>query len=228
MAASLLMFCESNLHAQADEKATTADTVRNKYLPTGIRVGLDAISSVKTRTQTNFNGWELQGDIDFDRYYVVLEYGNWGRSLNADSAAYANSGTYWRAGVDVNFLTKDPDRNVFFLGARYGRSVFTESLSVTTYDPIWGLMADNFYHTDVHAWWIELTAGLKVKIWKILWLGYTGRFKFALSSDGTDEMIPHDVPGFGRTNKETAWGFNYYLMLRIPIRKAPPLPPSRK
>lgn len=228
MVACSLMILGQELYAQNGEDTVSVDTVRNKYLPTGVRVGFDAISTVKSRTQSNFNGWEFQGDIDFSRYLLVLEYGNWGRNLNADSAAYANTGTYWRAGIDVNFLTKDPDRNVFFLGGRYGRSVFTESLSVTTYDPIWGLMADNFYHQDVHAWWIELTAGLKVKIWKIIWLGYTGRFKFALSSDGTDEMIPYDVPGFGRTNKDTTWGFTYYVMLRIPIRKAPPPPPSRK
>lgn len=228
LATSFLIFCGSDLHAQNGQDSVRADTIRNKYLPTGIRVGFDAISAVKTRTQGNFKGWEIQGDIDFDRYLLVLEYGNWGRNLNADSATYANAGNYWRAGIDVNFLTKDPDRNVFFLGARYGKSVFTESMSITTYDPIWGLLADNFYHKDVHAWWIELTAGLKVRIWKIFWMGYTGRFKFALSSDGTDEMIPHDVPGFGRTNKDTTWGFNYYLMLRIPLRKAPPPPPSRK
>ena len=89
-------------------------------------------------------------------------------------------------------------------------------------------MSNNFYHADVDAWWIELTTGLRVRLWKVLWLGYTGRFKFALSTDGTEEMIPHDVPGFGRTDKETTWGFNYYVMLRIPIRKAPPVAaPSR-
>ena len=52
--------------------------------------------------------------FNFSRYYVAIEVGRWGRTLNSDSAAYANSGSYWRAGVDVNFLTKDPERNVFF------------------------------------------------------------------------------------------------------------------
>lgn len=213
--------------AQNGGDTVKIDTVRNKFLPTGIRVGTDLISLVKTRVQDDFNGWEIHGDIDFNRYYLALEYGTSGRNLNSDSAVYANTGKFWRAGVDVNFLTKDPDRNVFFLGARYGRSVYTESMSVQRYDRVWGFMADNFYHAGVNAWWIELTSGLRVKVWKILWLGYTGRFKFALSTDGTEEMLPHDVPGFGRTDKETTWGFNYYLMIRIPVRKAPP-PPAGK
>lgn len=222
-----LLLVVGNAAAQKGQDTLKVDTVRNKFLPTGIRIGADIISLVKTRTQNNFEGWEVQGDIDFNRYYVVLEYGTLSRNLRADSASYANTGRYWRAGVDVNFLTKDPDRNMFFLGARYGRSVFTESLSIQRYDPNWGSRADNFYHADVNAWWLELTAGLKVKIWKMLWFGYTGSLKFALSSDGTDEMLPHDVPGFGRTNKPTTWGFNYYLMLRLPIRKAPPVPAAK-
>ncbi|MGC1243925.1 MAG: DUF6048 family protein [Chryseosolibacter sp.] len=204
------------------------DTIQSKYLPTGVRIGTDVISLVKSSTQGNFQGWEVNGEVDFSRYFLAIDYGNWGRDFHSDSAAYSNQGRFWRAGVDVNFLTKDPDRNVFFLGARYGKSVFTESMSVSRYDPIWGQLNDNFYHADVDAWWLELTTGLRVKIWKIFWIGYTGRFKFALNTEGTDEMLPHDVPGFGKTDKETSWGFNYYLMIRIPLRKAPPVPLAKK
>ena len=161
---SMVLFSEDAL-TQPRRDSVAVDTVRNKYVPTGIRAGFDLLALGKTRFQDNFNGWEVQGDIDFNRYFLVLEYGNWGKTLNSDSATYANDGNYWRAGVDVNFLTKDPDRNMFFLGARYGRSVFTESMAVQRFDPVWGLLDDSFYHTVVNASWIELTAGLRVKIW---------------------------------------------------------------
>ena len=216
----------SCLYAQVVD-TLSIDTVKNKYLPTGIRVGIDAVPFAQSRLQDNFTGWEFEGDIDFYRYYLTLESGGSRRNLSSDSTSYANDGTYWRVGVDVNFLTTDPDRNVFFLGARYGRAQFAESMSVFTYDPIWGYLSDNFYHSGVRASWVELTAGLRVKIWKIFWLGYTGRLKFGLSTKGSSEMLSYDVPGFGRTDKETTWGFNYYVMLRLPLRKAPP-PPVRK
>lgn len=215
-------------YAQSDADTIAIDTVRNKYLPTGVRVGFDAVAYAKSRFQENFNAWEVQGDMDFHRYYLALEYGRSERNLQADSTSYANDGTYWRVGIDVNFLTKDRDRNVFFLGARYGRSVYAESMSVLTYDPIWGYLSDNYYHSGVKASWIELTAGLRVRIKKIFWLGYTGRLKFGLSTTGTPEMLTHDVPGFGRTDKETTWGFNYYVMIRLPLRKAPLPPPAKK
>jgi len=214
------------VHAQ-DVDTVSTDTVKNKYLPTGIRVGMDAVAFAQSRLQNSFSGWEFEGDVDFYRYYLTFESGGSRRNLSSDSTSYANDGTYWRAGIDVNFLTTDPDRNVFFLGARYGRSRFAESMSVFTYDPIWGYLSDNFYHSGVKASWIELTAGLRVKIWKIFWLGYTGRLKFGLSTKGSPEMLSYDVPGFGRTDKETTWGFNYYVMVRLPLRKAPP-PPTRK
>src|SRR5688572_24458247 len=122
----LLIFVAGNAFAQVRKDSLAIDTLRNKYLPTGIRAGFDLLAYGKTQFQDDFNGWEVEGDIDFDRYYLVMEYGSWGRTLNADSTRYQNDGTYWRVGVDVNFLTKDPDRNNFFLGARIGRSVFTE------------------------------------------------------------------------------------------------------
>lgn len=224
----LLVFLTALAFAQARQDTIARDTIKNKYLPTGVRAGFDVLTYGKSRFQDNFSGWEFQGDVDFDRYYLALEYGNWGKKMNSDSAAYENQGTYWRAGIDVNFLTTDPERNMFFLGARYGRSKFTESMSVMRFDPVWGLLADNFYQTDVNASWIELTTGLRVKIWKIIWLGYTGRLKFGLSTKGATEMLPYDVPGFGRTDKETTWGFNYYFMVRLPIRKAPPVPQKQK
>ena len=218
-----------DVSGQQEKKDTVqTDTIKNKYLPTGIRIGTDAISLIKSSYQDNFNGWEINGEIDLNHYYFALEYGKWGKQLSADSASYLNDGRYWRAGVDVNFLKKDPDRNVFFIGARYGHSTFSENLTLTSFDPIWGTLVNDFSNQNVNAWWLELTSGLRVKIWKIFWLGYTGRFKFGLKTDVTPEMLPHDVPGFGRTDKDTTWGFNYYVMLRIPIRKAPPLAPQKK
>lgn len=206
---------------QADQDTVKTDTIKNKYVPIGVRIGTDVISIVKSRVQDNFNGWEINGEIDFNRYYLALEYGNWGRNLNSDSAAYTNDGKFWRVGVDVNFLKKDPDRNMFFIGGRYGRSTFSENMTLTSFDPIWGTLVSNYNNQDINARWLELTAGLHVKIWKILWLGYTGRFKFALKTHATTEMLPYDVPGFGTTDKDTTWGFNYYVMVRIPILKDP-------
>ncbi len=211
------------------QDATPPDTVKSRFVPTGIRIGLDAISFVKTRTQNNFSGWELNSDIDLDRYLLALEYGQWSRSLDdASTSAYQNDGTYWRAGVDVNFLLTDPDRNVFFLGFRYGHSLYSESYHVTIADPVWGSIDHVYANTDVTARWLEMTTGIKVKIWRYIWMGYTARMKFGLKTGPTPAMLTSDVPGYGETAKKSTWGFNYQIMIRIPFRDASALRQPKK
>jgi hypothetical protein len=214
---------------KTDSIAVKLDTVRNKYLPTGIRIGTDVIALIKSNRQIDFNGWEVNADLDFNRYYLALDYGSWGRNFSSDSASYSNDGKYWRVGVDVNFLLKDVDRNMFFIGFRYGKSKFSEQMSIISDDKVWGVLTDNYNNPAVKSHWLELTSGIKVKMYKFIWMGYTARFKFGLKSTGQNEMLSHDIPGYGRTDKETAWGFNYQIFFRIPFRPTPPpLRPMKK
>ena len=213
---------------QTSKDSVRTDSVKNKYLPTGIRVGTDVLALVKSNFQNNFNGWEVNADVDFNRYFLALDYGNWGRTYDTDSADYNNNGRYWRAGIDVNFLLKDPDRNMFFIGLRYGRSAFSENLKLISYDPVWGSISRDYSNERVKSRWLELTTGIRVKMWKMIWMGYTARFKFGLKSKGDTQMLPHDVPGYGRTDKDNYWGFNYQIFIRIPFRETPPLPLSKK
>jgi hypothetical protein len=211
--------------------AQTADSVkreRKDYRPTGIRFGTDAIAFVKSRTDDTFTGAEYNVDIDFNRYYLVYDFGNWGRTLQGDQESYSNDGKYYRFGIDVNFLTKDPDRNMFFLGGRYGHSTFSEDLIIVKDDPYWGPINNTYTNRDVNGRWFELTTGIKVKMWKIFWMGYTARFKFGLKTNEPGELMPHDVPGYGRTDKESYWGFNYQLFIRIPVRKQPVIKVDKK
>lgn len=221
---ALLAITVSGFSQEAD--SVRADSVvRSSYIPTGIRIGTDLISIGKTQFQDDFTGWEVNADVDFGRYYLALDYGSWGRSFASDTSGnYSNDGTYWRAGVDVNFLLKDIDRNLFFVGMRYGRANFSEDLTVIAYNPVTRERENLPYsHSGVTARWFELTTGLRVKIWKVIWMGYTARLKFGLKHANTADIIPSDVPGYGRTNKDSYWGFNYQIFIRIPVRKQPPV-----
>jgi len=121
--------------------------------------------------------------------------------------------------VDVNFLLKDPDKNMFFFGMRYGNSIFSEDFTFTSEDPVWGTLATTYSNDDVKASWGELTTGLRVKMLKFFWMGYTARYKFALKMSDTGEFISYDVPGYGKTASDPTWGFNYMILFRIPVRK---------
>jgi hypothetical protein len=217
-----------NAVAQNSDSVRADSVVRRSYIPTGIRIGTDLISPVKSQFQNNFSGWEVNADVDFYRYHLAIDYGSWSRTFLSDSGNYyygnySNDGNYWRVGVDVNFLLKDQDRNMFFLGARYGHANFSENLTVIAKNQLTGTFELPYTHSGVNAHWFELTTGIRVKIWKVIWMGYTARFKFGLKHDNTENIIPSDIPGYGRTIKDSYWGFNYQIFIRIPVRKAPPV-----
>jgi hypothetical protein len=203
-------------------------STRERYMPTGVRFSTDAISIARNFYDDSFEGWEVNADVDFYRYYFVVDYGTWSRMYPGDSVDYKNNGRYFRIGADVNFLTRDPERNQFFLGLRYGRGSFDERFSVIDVDDRWGTFTGQYRNDNVSARWFELTTGIKVRMFSWFWMGYTARFKFGLKTGDTPTMLPHDVPGYGRTDRDSYWGFNYQLMFRIPLRKYPPLPPPKK
>jgi hypothetical protein len=223
------LFLLASLAVVAQEK-TAKDTTRLKFVPTGLRLGTDLLSIVRSQAGTKFSGWEAHADIDFTRYYLTAEYGAWGSAIALKNGAYSNEGNYWRLGADVNFLLKDPDRNMFFLGFRYGRSAYDQNLALRYTDAVFGEVNKTLAANQVEASWKELTGGLRVKVWKWIWMGYTARFKFGMNVKNEGNIKSYDVPGYGLTIKNNTWGFNYQLFVRLPIRKEGSriLPPSEK
>ena len=204
----------------------TKDTVKNKYLPSGLRIGTDLLAIVRSK-DPSFKGWEINLDTDFNRYYFVVDYGYWSTNQILENGRYQNEGYYFRLGTDINFLLKDPDRNMFFLGFRYGLSNFNEKLE---YQYVPNKSFPSFSNTlgngSVGGTWVEITTGIKVKIWAGLWMGYTARLKFAPSISGYGELISYDMPGYGIISETPYWGFNYQIFWRFGWRTLPPIKPK--
>lgn len=212
---SIIILTAVAARGQSNDSSSLA---RSSYWPTGIRVGVDIISLIRTYTDDSFLGYEVNAEVDFYRYYLAVEAGHWERSYKTEEELYYNGGNYIRVGVDFNFLKNDPDKNMFFFGARYGSSTYSEYLTVFN-DPVWGAVDVNYSNTDVQAGWFELTTGLRVKMLKFFWMGYTVRYKFGLNTNEPPGFTTYDVPGYGNTANPSTWGFNYQLLFRIPIRK---------
>lgn len=210
------------LQDQSSEPAEKlVDTVKHKFLPTGIYVGFDGIAAVKNFAKPSFKGNEFAASVDVYRYLLSVEVGNWGKTISDSSFNYSNSGKYYRVGVDVDFLTKDVDRNLFFLGFRYGHSTFSEDLDFPVTDAHYGDQQVHFSNDQLKLRWYEVTTGIRVKMWKWLWMGYTAAYRFGLNLPKNTLLTPYDVPGYGATFRTSTWGFAYQLFIRIPVRKFP-------
>lgn len=205
-----------NMPADAQVKQKK-DSVREKTKLTAIRIGADIIHPIKTFASTDFSGWEVNADFELKNYYPVLEIGNWSRDVSLTNGAYTNSGYYWRVGVDVNLLKKDPVKNMFFFGLRYGRSAYDETLRYTIMTDEFNPVSKTLENNGLKSGWAEFVTGLRVKVAGNFWMGYTGRIKFAPGIDKSQQLQTYDVPGYGLTFKQPWWGFNYYLMWKVPF-----------
>jgi hypothetical protein len=220
-------FLLASLYCLGQEKDSVVKVVKPKkdFTPTGIRVGTDLIALGKTFASNSFQGWEVNGDIDLANYYLAVDIGSWSKNIEINNGQYHNGGSYYRIGVDINLLGKDPDKNMLFFGVRYGRSLFHESLDYQT-DPVLTLKSASYHvsNGNVSGGWGELTSGLRVKVWKGLWMGYTARMKFAANTKGySSAMIPYDMPGYGSLSKQPWWGFNYQLFWKFAWKKDKPV-----
>ena len=213
-----LLLLAAPLFAQEKEKAAP-DSIRKFQLPTGLRIGTDLIAIGKTIADSPLESWEVNADVDFGRYYLALDYGNWSRTETLQNGDYRNEGNYWRAGVDINFLTKDPDKNMFFIGFRYGRAAYDEYMNYNFTTPEFGDQQRELSNIGATGGWGEMTLGLRVKIWKEIWMGYTARMKFLPSTNGTGALETYDLPGYGLASDNLYWGFNYQVFYRIPFKK---------
>lgn len=202
------------------------DSLRQKFALRSFRFGVDLLSVYRDAKVPTFKGWEVNGDIDLGKFYLSGDVGNWGRVYDVvGGGTYENSGSYWRAGLDLNLLKKDPDRNMFFLGFRYGRATFREASTFSVSDPYFGDIQKTLQNETATAGWGELVTGLRVKIWKGFWMGYTGRMKFSPKVTGDTELKTYDIPGYGLFSRSIYWGFNYQVFWRIPFKREKPKKP---
>ena len=64
-----------------------------------------------------------------------------------------------------------------------------------------------------------MVTGLKIRVVKQLYLGFTLRYKLFMSTSGAEDLRPYYIPGFGKNIGTSAFGFNYYVSYRLPFRK---------
>jgi len=206
------------LLSQAQAQDNPGDSTRGIQKPTGIRIGTDLIAIGKNLANSPLSSWELNADIDFGRYYLALDYGSWAREEAISNGTYTNDGRYFRIGADINFMLKDPDKNMFFMGLRYARSNFNEQLVYEFTADDFGDFQSEVTNTGVRAGWVEMTMGLRVKIWKQFWMGYTARMKILPGIKNDTGFDTYEIPGYGLTYKNIYWGFNYQVFWRIPLQ----------
>ena len=209
----------NNSVAQDDIDVVDSTKVKFNFIPKTFRVGVDVVGLTKMGLKNDYTEVDLTTDIAIDKYFLTIDYGILESSRVGTDVNYVLVGSFIRIGPEVNFLKNDPDGNAFFFGLKYARGKSNHTLDFTYSDPIFGNLVDTRKLNSVSARWMELNTGVKVKLFQEVWLGFTGRLKFALKHDNSIVLTPYEIPGYGFSEQKVMWGFDYYVFYRIPFSK---------
>lgn len=192
--------------------AQAADSTR---LERQMRLGIDIFQPIIHAGSDQKKGYEFSADYRYNEtIYIVAEAG-FGRSdYDYPALHYATTNSFVRLGFDKSLLpTKNKnDRDMAFVGLRYGLALIDRGDATFVYqDPLYGVISGTVAGKNMQAHWLEITGGVKVFVWKNIWAGWQLRGKFLMNQKAFRELAPDYIAGYGRGDKNTNFGFNFYI-----------------
>ena len=189
----------------------------------GISIGADLSRIAVPIIDSTRYGWEFSADYEIiEDLFGCIEIGSQTTEFDSDYH-YHSFGGYTRIGVDYNFIEfidKQSTDNVF-IGIRYAHSNFYhEADNIIIQDDIWGDYEDGEIKRKwLNANWMEITPGMRARIFNNFYLGWSVRFRIMLWQKDDPDMQPYFIPGYGRAWSNNRIGFNYSIYYKIPLLK---------
>jgi len=215
--------------AQQENKKTVNDTLvfKQKY---GLRIGSDISKLARTFFDDDYSGFEIMGDYRLTkRIYIAGEIGNEERTLETDYLNNTTTGSYFKAGIDMNFYQNWLDmENMIYTGFRIGASTFSQKLNNYTVYDVYNQYWDNQYSVEegqefngLTALWVEMQIGLKAELFNNFYAGLNVQLKVLVSDKEIDNYENLYVPGYNRTYDSSRFGggYGFNLSYLIPIFK---------
>lgn len=195
-----------------------ASLAQKKISLMGIRAGSDVSYLASTLFNENVTQFEVNGDIDLNRYLISYAYGAANLNRTGETFDFNTRGTYYKVGIDVNFINNLEGHNAVFFGIRYAHSNFISDLSRVIESPAGGSFSVDV-EEDLTSFWFEALVGLKVNVWQNINLGFTLSNRFLNTVNGETELIAYEVPGYGHAEAGSLWRFNYFVQYYLPFKK---------
>lgn len=107
---------------------------------------------------------------------------------------------YMRIGANYNFLFNSNPDYLLMAGLRYGFSPFSFKVDDVAFNsPYWGVNGEHFNVPSQHvtAGWLEVSLGLRVKLWGPISAGWDVRYRALLHESKGQYGKPWYIPGYG-------------------------------
>lgn len=187
-------------------------------LLSGVGVGIDICGLAMKAVGARFANMEISGRIGLkEKYFPIFEIGigDCTRYGGETTNVFSTRAPYWRIGMDYN-LNKKVNGNRFLLGVRYGFSSYKYDFTCPDLtDPVYGTVRPlQLEGLQGNNQWLEFCLGFETRLWSIVRLGYSIRYKMPTMQSYSDLGTPYYVPGYGR-NDDTAFGGTVNLTFDI-------------
>ena len=204
-----LFLCISSLEAFAQTKAKDPKTPEKDSIPTftGLYISADLAGPVMYA----FNGDKLQTEIAVeagikDKFFPVLEFGIGKANINSEEGFTFKTKASPYARIGLNYAITRKNNNYFFLGLRYGYGhVNYDIYNITQESDYWGeSQVVNILGQKASASYAQAVAGIRVNIFKDLYLGWDFRYNLLLSTTKLKESRVWFIPGYGINNNNSS------------------------
>lgn len=201
------------------------DTVKqkNKYpLFNGIMVGVNIADPVMRVFGQDYGGYEGIVEVNLlNRFFpeVTLGVGSADKTSDRDFHYKGKTSFYGRIGMHYNFRYKSDKPNFLIVGIRYGFSSYKADITNLYYDNgYWEQVGPfNLYDQKFTSHWLEIGGGIRVKVFKNIYMGWMVYFKPLLKEGNTKDANPWYIPGYGQNGN--GFGFSYNIYYNLPFFK---------
>lgn len=210
-------------YASREEAAAALAAQGRMPLFAGVSVGFDLCGAVMA-VATPYGQYEGMARVNMrGKYFPTAEIGMGVSDHTNDNTQlhYKVAAPYFKVGIDYNFAKNPRSGNRIYAGLRYAFSTYK-------YDVDGPALKDDAYGTEqpfaFHGLrgtnhWAEALFGLEARVWGILHLGWSIRYRLRLSNKESAIGSAWYVPGYGK-NDSHALGGTFHLIFDLSQRKA--------
>lgn len=206
---------------KVDSLAAVADTAKKPKPPYvhQFRVGIDIARIPFNLANPNKQSYTVQADYKLrGNLYLYAEAGAGRGKVDYDNLKYTGSNYYFKFGPDMNFLDiiSNSDFDIGFLGLHYGGSAGKRNeASYTVKSPFGAPVEGSVPAESYFVHWGEISGGIRVEIFRHIFVGWNGSMRFLLNSGTFSEIAPNHIAGYGAGDKSTAFDVNVFISYAI-------------
>lgn len=197
-------------YSSPEEAAAALAAQKKMPFFAGVSISADLCGLVMA-SFTPYGQYEAAARINLrGRFFPIAEIGI-GTSNHTNETTnlhYRVHSPYFRVGMDYNVAKDVRSGNRIFAGVRYGYTSFKYDLDGPDMsDAVYGT-TQSFHFEGLRGknHWGEVVAGLEARVWGMLHLGWTIRYRMRISNKKAETGNAWYIPGYGKNDTHSIGG----------------------